>query len=178
MKIGTRSVLFGAHQFLLHPLFVAWGWVRCHGWRDMWRWQLWLCFVVHDWGYWGKGDLDGEDGEMHPDLGARIVWHLAGPLWAAFCAGHSRGYARRVGIATSKLMRPDKQATYLMPRWLYVLLIALGGEWVEWRDLWIAAGGYPGAIDDGPWAYSGHIRDNWRRFESADAEAGYAFGGE
>jgi hypothetical protein len=23
MKIGTRSLLFGAHQFLLHPLCVA-----------------------------------------------------------------------------------------------------------------------------------------------------------
>ena len=27
MRIGTKSVLFGAHCFLLHPWFVAWGWM-------------------------------------------------------------------------------------------------------------------------------------------------------
>lgn len=28
MRVGTKSILFGAHQFLLHPLFVAWAWTR------------------------------------------------------------------------------------------------------------------------------------------------------
>jgi hypothetical protein len=31
MRIGTKSVLFGAHQFAIHPWFVAWGWLKLHG---------------------------------------------------------------------------------------------------------------------------------------------------
>ena len=31
MKVGTKSVIGGAHCFLLHPFFVAWGWARLFG---------------------------------------------------------------------------------------------------------------------------------------------------
>ena len=31
MKVGTKSVIGGAHCFLLHPIFVAWGWKRLFG---------------------------------------------------------------------------------------------------------------------------------------------------
>jgi hypothetical protein len=31
MKIGTKSVLFGAHCFFLHPWFVAAAWWRLYG---------------------------------------------------------------------------------------------------------------------------------------------------
>lgn len=46
-----------------------------------WDPRLWIAFVVHDWGYWGKPDMDGEEGESHPHLGASIMgvfdahWH-------------------------------------------------------------------------------------------------------
>lgn len=74
MRIGTRSVLFGAHQFLLHPWFVAWGWWRLYGFP--WDLRLWVAFFVHDIGYLGAPNMDGEEGERHPILGARIMGAL------------------------------------------------------------------------------------------------------
>jgi hypothetical protein len=71
MKIGTKSLLFGAHQFLLHPLQVAMGWYLLYGLPLDPR--LWYAFVVHDWGYWGRSDMDGEDGEKHPIIGAGMM---------------------------------------------------------------------------------------------------------
>ena len=45
LRVGTKSVLWGAHQFLLHPLFVAWAWWRLYG--VPWDPRLWVAFVVH-----------------------------------------------------------------------------------------------------------------------------------
>ena len=45
MNIGTKSLLYGAHQFALHPFFVALAWRRLYG-----RWprdpRIWLAFLV------------------------------------------------------------------------------------------------------------------------------------
>ncbi len=91
MRIGTKSLLYGAHQFILHPLFVALAWRRLYG-----RWprdpRIWLAFVVHDWGYWGCSNLDGAEGKLHPWGAARwfsrfdtapaaLPWHCFGPFW-------------------------------------------------------------------------------------------------
>jgi hypothetical protein len=35
MKIGTKSVLFGAHCFLVHWFFVALGWWKLYGFRNV-----------------------------------------------------------------------------------------------------------------------------------------------
>lgn len=40
MSIGTKSVLFGAHCFFLHPLFVALAWARLYGVPREWRLYL------------------------------------------------------------------------------------------------------------------------------------------
>lgn len=90
MKIGTRSVLFGAHAFWLHPFVLAYAWWKLYGWRpvpaldggkyslrDPW---LWVAFFVHDLGYVGKPNMDGEEGEAHPWFGARVLYWLQG-LW-------------------------------------------------------------------------------------------------
>lgn len=74
MKIGTRSLLFGAHQFLIHPWFVAEAWRRLFGFP--WDPRLWVLFFVHDWGYFGKPNMDGPEGERHPYLGAEIMHRL------------------------------------------------------------------------------------------------------
>ena len=59
MKVGTKSVIGGAHCFLLHPFFVAWGWTRLFGFpRDP---RLWFAFALHDVGYVGCGDMDGPE---------------------------------------------------------------------------------------------------------------------
>src|SRR4051812_8551241 len=105
MKIGTKSVLFGVHQFLLHPLFIAIGWWQEYGFRrvriaervaytivdfetgnqvdfidytDTWLLdpRLWVAFCVHDLGYIGKPNMDGSEGEEHVWLGAKIMHWL------------------------------------------------------------------------------------------------------
>jgi hypothetical protein len=60
LPIGTRNLLYGAHQFALHPLFVTLAWRRLYGaWpREI---PIWVAFVVHDGGYWG-GRRDGRRG--------------------------------------------------------------------------------------------------------------------
>ena len=186
MKIGTRSLLFGAHQFALHPLFVALAWRRLYGaWpREI---PVWVAFAVHDLGYWGLDDLDGPEGERHPLRGANIMGRLFDRRetdicwqgrWWRFAAGHSRTLAARFDLPTSDLMAADKLATVLYPRWLYALLCWLSGEYIEYRDRWGAAGTYPGQPDDGAWAYCGHLQANWRRFRVKGAAAGRAYGGE
>lgn len=74
MKVGTKSVLFGAHCFLLHPWFVAWAWWRLFGFP--WDPRLWILFAVHDLGYWGKPNMDGPEGETHVEWGARLMHRL------------------------------------------------------------------------------------------------------
>jgi hypothetical protein len=74
MKIGTRSILFGAHCWFIHPWFVAAAWSKLYGFPTDLR--LWVAFFVHDLGYWGKPNIDGDEGESHPILGARIMGAL------------------------------------------------------------------------------------------------------
>lgn len=71
MKTGTKSILYGAHCFFLHPIFVAVAWVKLFGWT--WDPRVWVAFFVHDLGYWGKPNMDGTEGETHPELGAKIM---------------------------------------------------------------------------------------------------------
>lgn len=74
MKVGTKSVLFGAHCFLIHPIFVAVAWIKLYGFP--WDPRLWIAFFVHDIGYWGKPNMDGPEGETHVELGANIMGWL------------------------------------------------------------------------------------------------------
>jgi hypothetical protein len=154
MRIGTKSVLFGAHQFLIHPCFVAWAWWKLYGWSvvEHWSsvrgldpgerspltkpvrtslrdWRLWLAFFVHDLGYLGKPNMDGPEGERHPELGARILFRATGLTpWSHFVLYHSRFYAKQHGAPVSPLCIADKLATPLMPAWLYLPLARATGE--------------------------------------------------
>ena len=139
MTTGTKSVLFGAHQFLLHPWFVAWGWWTLYGFPFDPR--LWVAFFVHDLGYIGKPNMDGPEGELHPYLGARIMAVLfdrpfrrrmngiygLGP-WGHFCLLHSRYYAKSLGKQPSRLCMADKLAIALTPGWLYLPMVLATGE--------------------------------------------------
>lgn len=185
MRVGTKSLLFGSHQFILHPMGGAIAWRRLYGrWPNDWR--IWLAIIAHDLGYIGSPEMDGPVGELHPMGGARLVARLAGGRnlysyhwWYEFTAGHSRSYARLVfGGKTSPLMRADKLATALYPRPLYALLCWLSGEWREYLHRWRAAGTYPGQPDDGVWAWCGHLQANWSRFKDLNAAEGRAYGGE
>lgn len=129
---GTKSVLFGAHQFLIHPLVLALAWTKLYGFPKDWR--LWACFFVHDLGYIGKASMDDEDGETHPELGAAIMRRIAGESWGEFSLLHSRYYAKRLGKPTSRLAVADKLAIALTPAWLYIPLVRLTGEIKEYRE--------------------------------------------
>jgi hypothetical protein len=126
VKLGTKSVLYGAHCFLLHPWFVALAWWRLFGFPLDPR--LWVAFFVHDLGYVGKPNMDGEEGELHPYWGACVMGALFGRRWFEFTLAHSRFLAKRLGIQPSRLCIADKLATPITPRWLYLPLVRATGE--------------------------------------------------
>lgn len=129
MKLGTKSVLFGAHCFFLHPLFVFAAWWKLYGFPYDPR--LWVAFFVHDLGYWGKPNMDGEEGERHPYFGARIM-KVFGHRWYEFTLYHSRFLAKKNGAQYSKLCVADKYAIVLTPSWLYLPMVMATGEIKEY----------------------------------------------
>jgi hypothetical protein len=122
MKIGTKSVLFGAHQFLIHPWFVAAGWWKLYGFpRDLW---LWIAFFVHDIGYWGKPNMDGPEGELHPWTGARILYRLQ--AWWIF--------ASRFIWKRDEIQRARPVLWWHFRRKLAMAHLAVGHERVCWGN--------------------------------------------
>lgn len=198
MRVGTRSVLFGAHAFWLHPWFVARAWWRLYGFP--WDPRLWVAFVVHDLGYWGMPDMDGEEGETHPELGARLMARLfdgrvrlsPAPCdpgttrylylgrWGRLCLYHSRFYSQRAGAEPSRLCYADKLASVLTPWWLYLPLARLSGELPEYmrEDLHDGGGKYDGenhVLDGGARAWLESVQRylrGWLRRELPDEVAG------
>ena len=105
MKIGTKSLLIGAH-WPPHILMVILAWKWLYGTWPTWREFLAIC--IHDIGYIGVVEMDGPDGTMHPERGARIADTCLGAEYGALIRGHSKGYAEAVGVPLSKLYGPDK----------------------------------------------------------------------
>ncbi|MCZ2156680.1 MAG: hypothetical protein LC114_22720 [Bryobacterales bacterium] len=132
MKVGTKSILAGAHCFCIHPFFVAWGWKRLFGFP--WDVRLWCAFALHDIGYWGRSDMDGPAGEEHVILGARIMGRLFGAEWANECLRHSRYWSQRMGLPISRLCLADKLAFAMTPAWLYIPMASWTGELAEYMD--------------------------------------------
>jgi hypothetical protein len=146
VRIGTKSVLFGAHAFWLHPWLLALAWWKMYGFP--WDPRLWTAFFVHDLGYFGKPDMDGPEGESHPEWGAKVAWRLfdqANPLsrlmnavfgahspdgrdWWSFVKYHSRYLAKADGARYSSLCPADKLAIALEPWWLYLPRVIASGE--------------------------------------------------
>lgn len=131
MNVGTKSLLYGAHCFFLHPLFVAMSWIKLYSFP--WDLRIWLCFICHDWGYFGSTSMDGEDGKLHPYLGARIMG-VFGRDWYNFSLYHSRSLAKRDNVNYSKLCVPDKYAMCVTPKWLYLLMVQATGEINEYIE--------------------------------------------
>lgn len=129
MKVGTKSVLFGVHCFFIHPVFVFIAWWKLYGFPYDPR--LWITFIVHDLGYIGKPNMDGVEGETHPELGARIM-AVFGKKWADFTRYHSRYYAKKNRAPYSKLCVADKLAPLIEPYWLYMARATLSGEVYEY----------------------------------------------
>jgi hypothetical protein len=134
MKRGTKSLLWGAHCMLWHPLIVAFCWWKLYGFP--WNPKLWLCFFLHDIGYYGRETMDGEGikgGKWHPLLGAVTIGNILGVKWELFCLLHSRSiaeYYRKIfkpipgvfdpnRIQISKLCVADKLAVKYTPLCLF-----------------------------------------------------------
>jgi hypothetical protein len=130
--VGTKSVLFGAHCLLVHPVMVGLGWGKLFGFP--WDIRLWFAFALHDVGYVGRDNMDGASGEQHVILGARIMGWLFGPAWADECYRHSRYWSQRMGMPVSRLCLADKLAFAITPAWLYLPMARWTGELAEYME--------------------------------------------
>jgi hypothetical protein len=160
MRVGLKSLLFGVHQFAYHPVIVARAWRHLYG-----RWPNWreaVCILVHDWGYWCCDEMDSEDGENHPVLGAEIVRRLFGPgEHVTLVLLHSRHLARRLCLPPSELCWPDKFSVLFDPPWFYLLRARLSGELAEYRRRAAEAGFVPLSASDDEWM--AWLRDRFER---------------
>lgn len=145
MTVGTKSLLFGVHCFLIHPFILAFAWYKLFGFP--WDPRLWFVFFLHDIGYFGKPNMDGPEGETHPYFGAWVMsllfdWPCAlkrgvfwdcvmcrwmGP-WGLFTLLHSRYLAKRLGLEPSRLAIADKLVIAIEPSWLYLPRAIASGE--------------------------------------------------
>ena len=132
MRVGLKSLLGGAHCFALHPFFVAWGWAKLYGLP--WDPRIWATFFLHDLGYFKCHQMDGDEGEKHVLLGAKIMSWLFGSKWGSECIRHSRDWCRRSGLPISRLCLADKLAFVLTPAWLYLPMARWTGELAEYME--------------------------------------------
>jgi hypothetical protein len=172
MKVGTKSLLVGAHQFLWHPITVTLAWRELY---EKWpNWKEMICIIVHDWGYLGCSDIDGKEGEEHPYKGAEIVTFLdhnfymgTGELpgddkwltkskeieWKYYFLAlrHSRNMANRYHKEPSKLCWADKLSVKFDPWFLYLPRVLLSGEIKEYRKSAADFGEIPLSASDKEW---------------------------
>jgi hypothetical protein len=154
--VGTRSVLYGYHCVLIHWMFVARGWYQLYKWdhvligtlvrhdneygatyrrpvlvslRDP---RLWLVFLIHDLGYWGKPNMDGPEGETHPEWACQVLNRWFGAPWGQFSLTHSRFYSKKMNMRVSHLCYADKLAIVYIPAWLMLPMVAATGEVKEY----------------------------------------------
>ena len=167
MKLGTKSILFGAHQFLWHPVSVLLAWRKLYkSWPD---WAELISIFFHDIGYWGLPNMDGPEGRQHPYAGALLatrivclikyhIWTKSPPqpgVWGSITYWntllHSRDIARELGLPTSKLYAADKCAILFDPPWLYLPRVRLSGELREYKQRAIRSGHIPSNATDREW---------------------------
>lgn len=135
MEVGTKSLLFGVHQFIWHPITVYRAWKELYG-KPTWG-EL-ICIIIHDWGYWGKPNMDGPEGENHPIWSAMWAFkHLDRYHQTKYhywlCLLHSRHTARTMRKEPSRLCYADKLSFKYDPWWFYLPRAWLSGELFEYR---------------------------------------------
>lgn len=144
MRVGTKSLLFGVHQFLLHPIILFIAWWQVYGFPGDVR--LWIAFVIHDWGYWQSPNMDGPEGEKHVEWAAGVMRRMFGNEWGDFCLYHSRFYSKRDNHRFSKLCVADKQVIAIEPWWLYLPRCVASGELREYMQIGSYKSGKYGGI--------------------------------
>jgi hypothetical protein len=158
MKRGTKSVLFGVHQFIWHPVTVYLGWLYLY--RKLPSFWESIAIIVHDIGYWECENMDDEKGEQHPRVGAKLIRKLAlfcGKDWRTaaryewLVTFHSRYLAAQYQVSPSALCWADKTSLKFDPAWFYLLRAWLSGELAEYRAN--AAGHIPADASAWQWFY-------------------------
>jgi hypothetical protein len=132
MKVGTKSLLFGAHQFIFHPLTVLLAWIKLY--NTLPNWKEIICIFIHDWGYWGCEKIESGKGDFHPELGAKIANFLFGKKYEILCLNHSRSYCKIIESTPSKLCWADKLCVIYLPTNLFIFFTKLSGELQEYRE--------------------------------------------
>ena len=136
MKVGTKSLLFGVHQFALHPLSVLLAWLVYY--KRFPRFHQLCAIVTHDWGYWGSPNMDGDEGSYHPERAAdmwRLIPSRFGEQVAAEIEGHSGSYTSKYGLPLSQLFHADKLSVMFYSCYLYIFLGSLSGEILEYMEI-------------------------------------------
>jgi len=115
MRIGTKSVLYGAHCAVVHPWFLAAAWRKLYGFP--WDIRLWCAFWLHDAGYFSKRDMDGLDGKRTLSL-VQESW----PSYLVSPGGPLRPHIPDIGRSGMAGNSPgfcvaDKLAFVLIPAW-------------------------------------------------------------
>jgi len=134
MTEGTRSLFFGCHQFLLHPLWVIIAWRLEYKTFPKW-WEI-ICIFLHDIGICQRQYLSDDRAKvghwrLGSDLSGEIVGRLTnwrGEMWykaVCLCAGHC---PEESTFSESKLSRADKRSWLVAPMWWL-----WWNWWVEWH---------------------------------------------
>jgi len=127
MKMGLKSLLFGVHQFIYHPICVLLAWLDLY--KSFPDYKELVCIIVHDWGYYKCENMDDSLGQQHPIFGANLVYNLfKKQKYKNLCLGHSRHYSKKYNVDISKLYYADKLSMkYDLPI-LYLIRSTLSGE--------------------------------------------------
>lgn len=159
LAIGTRSILFGVHQFLWHPLTVLLAWRKLY--KHWPQWSQLVAIFCHDLGYWGCTNIDGHEGKEHPMRGAMLAARIVGLFRPHpcnydihvfyFCLLHSRSVAKLNGKEVSALYAADKVSILYDPKWLYLLRARLSGEIKEFKAHAVREGLLKEGATDGQW---------------------------
>ena len=148
MKTGTKSLFFGVHQFLWHPILVFIAWTKLYGLPSF---REAVCIFIHDWGYFGCESMEGVDGSDHSRVGAEIAEGLFGIDYYRLVLFHSRHFARKWNRHPSKLCWADKLSFAYEWRWFYLLRARASGELAEYRALAAYSGVCPREASDDAW---------------------------
>jgi hypothetical protein len=174
MNIGKKSLLFGVHQFAIHPLVVLLAWIKLYG---MPNFKELACIIIHDWGYWFTANMDGEEGEKHPEFAARLAGKWFGEEYANLCLYHSRTYSSKAGVEPSRLCWADKLSISYEPWWLYLPRAYATGELKEYREKAAVNGGFSKCRTNKEWFYwiqKKFIKLGLQKIQNNKGGSGYA----
>lgn len=136
MKTGLKSLLFGVHQIIYHPLTVLFAWIELY--HKFPNYKELICIFIHDLGYYNCEKMDDENGQNHPQFAGNLIYKYMFKdankdlYYMRLCLGHSRHYAKKLNIPISKLYKADKLSMKYDFTPFYFIRAKLSGELNEY----------------------------------------------